>query len=70
MLETVKSYIDTAKEDNNSFSLYYLNYIIRQQDLDLESEFRRLSSHPDVNINTVPMLITNAHERLVNIIDK
>lgn len=70
MLETVKSFIDTAKEDSTTFSLYYLNYIIRQQDLDLEQEFRRLLSKPDVNIDTVPKLITNAHEGLVNIIEK
>lgn len=70
MLENIKSFIDMERNDSTPFSLFYLNYIIAQQDLDLQLEFNRLLSNSKVTIDNVPKLITNAHEGLVNILEK
>lgn len=70
MLETIKSFICVQKEDVTPFSLFYLNYIIAQQDLDLHREFQRLSGTNQVTVDNVPKLITNAHEGLVKILEK
>ena len=65
MLETVKSYIETL--DDISFDLFYINYIIEMQDMDLENEFKRLTNSSTLNPGSVTKLIQSTYEGLVSI---
>lgn len=65
MLETISDYIQHI--DDISFNLFYINYIIKMQDVDIENEFKRLSGSNSVNINNVSKLIQSTYEGLVNI---
>lgn len=65
MLGTVKSFISNLQDI--SFNLYFVNYIIRIQDEDLENEFKYLTSHNNISISKVDKLIENTYEGLVNI---
>ena len=64
MLGTVKSFISDLHDI--SFNLYFVNYIIRIQDEDLENEFRYLTSHNTISISKVDKLIENTYESLVS----
>ena len=65
MLETISDYIQHI--DDISFNLFYINFIIKMQDVDIENEFKRLSGSNSVNINNVSKLIQSTYEGLVNI---
>lgn len=65
MLEIVKSCIENL--DTISFNLYFVNYIIKVQDINLENEFKYLASHNCMSISKVDKLIENTYEGLVNI---
>lgn len=65
MLETVSDYIKHI--DDISFNLFYINYIIRMQDADIENEFKQLSASNSLNINNISKLIQSTYEGLVNI---
>lgn len=65
MLGTVKSFISDLPD--MTFNLYFVNYIIRIQDEDLENEFKYLTSHNNISISKVDKLIENTYEGLVSI---
>lgn len=65
MLEIVRNCIESL--DDISFQLYFVNYIIKMQDIDLDNEFRYLTTHNLMSISKVDRLISNAYEGLVNI---
>lgn len=64
MLEIVKSCIENL--DTISFNLYFVNYIIKVQDINLENEFKYLESHNCMSISKVDKLISNTYEGLVD----
>lgn len=65
MLETVKNCIQSL--DNISFDLFYINYIIEMQDLDLDNEFKRLTTSNVLNPASMSKLIQSTYEGLVRI---
>mgnify|MGYP004640216293 CR=1 FL=1 len=64
MLETVKQYINDI--DNISFNLYFVNYMIKMQDIDLENEFKHVVSRNCLSVSNMNKLISNTYEGLVN----
>lgn len=65
MLKTITDYISNI--DNISFNLFYMNYIMRVQDIDLENEFKQLDSTASVNIYNVSKLIESTYKGLTNL---
>lgn len=64
MLETVRNYIENL--DDISFKLYFLNYIIKMQDVDLDNEFKYLTTHNSMSISKVDRLISSVYKGLVS----
>lgn len=64
MLATVKSFIDSISD--MTFNEYYVHYILRVQDRDLENEINSLRRRNTLNIYVMDKLITTSCKGLVN----
>ena len=67
MLKTVKNAIEKIKQDNTSFSEFYMNYVLEIQDESLEREISYMLKNKIYDVNLVDRAIINSLESLVRL---
>ena len=65
MLGTIRETIDNLPEQ--SFHQYFIEYMMKVQDSNIEAEFKHMIHHNDVTVLNIGNLIQTTYEGLVDI---
>lgn len=66
MLKTIKAYIQEVELSQKSFSEFYVEYMMKVQDSDLELEVNNLINHSILQTFQYDSLIEGDYRKLVN----
>lgn len=67
MLETVKSKIAELKNDSTTFNQFYIDYMMKIQDKDLDNEIKYTFCYQHMNILQLDKLIDTQYRELVKL---